>query len=313
MKKNYLRSGRLLVLLLIGLISINGWGQSNDRHLKIILVSGATGTQGGAVARELIQRGYSVRGLTRNTNSEASQALQAHGIQMVQGDFDDPISLDRALEGAYGAFSVQQYRGVGSDGEIRQGKAFADAAKRAEIKHFIYTSVAKAPLRTGVPQFESKLVIENYIQSLEIPYTIVRPASFMSTVEVWRTDAQGGEFSGPQLPEFERVFVAPSDIGRFVAEAFDYPSDWLGKTLSIASDRITYAGIAEAMSRVMNRPVVYNQMPWEEFTASASPIAIAATTWYRDNIDPINVAALREEFSWLLTFEEYLIEAGWSE
>ena len=67
------------------------------------------------------------------------------------------------------------------------------------------------------------------------------------------------------------------------------------------------------MSRVMNRPVVYYQMPWEEFTASASPIAIAATTWYRDNIDPINVAALREEFSWLLTFEEYLIEAGWSE
>ena len=65
------------------------------------------------------------------------------------------------------------------------------------------------------------------------------------------------------------------------------------------------------MSRVMDRPVVYKQLPWEEFTATASPIAIAATTWYRDNVDPVDVTALRRKFPWLLTFEEYLIEAGW--
>ena len=61
----------------------------------------------------------------------------------------------------------------------------------------------------------------------------------------------------------------------------------------------------------MDRPVVYKQLPWEEFTATASPIAIAATTWYRDNVDPVDVTELRREFPWLLTFEEYLIEAGW--
>jgi len=67
------------------------------------------------------------------------------------------------------------------------------------------------------------------------------------------------------------------------------------------------------MSRLMNRPVVYHQIPWEEFVASAPPTAIAATTWYRDNVDPVSVTALRKEFSWLLTFEEYLVEAGWGE
>ena len=232
---------------------------------------------------------------------------------MVRGDFDDAASLDRALEGAYGAFSVQQYRGVGVDGEIRQSKAFADAAKRAGVQHFVYTSVAKAPLGTGVPQFESKALIESYIRSLDIPYTIVRPASFMSTVEPFRADAEAGAFSGPLAPEFERVFVAPSDIGRFVAEALDDPSNWLGRELSIASDRITYADIAAAMTRVMGRPVVYRQTPWEEFVASAPHTAIAATIWYRDNIDPVDVGVLRREFPWLLTFEEYLIEAGWGE
>ena len=303
----------LTLLLLMSFASAAAWGQEPDRGARVILVSGATGTQGGAVARELVDRGYTVRGLTRNPDSDTSRALTGLGVQMVRGDFDDAASLDRALEGVYGAFSVQQYRGVGINGEIRQSEAFADAAKRAGIQHFVYTSVAKAPLGTGVPQFESKALIESYIRSLDIPYTIVRPASFMSTVEPFRGDAEAGNFSGPLAPEFERVFVAPSDIGRFVAEAFDDPSNWLGQEISIASDRITYAGIAAAMTQVMGRPVVYHQTPWEEFVASAPDTAIAATIWYRDNADPIDVGALRREFPWLLTFEEYLIETGWGE
>ncbi|MDH3427423.1 MAG: NmrA/HSCARG family protein [Gemmatimonadota bacterium] len=301
----------LTLVLLVSVTSAAAWGQEPDRGSRMILVSGATGLQGGAVARELTRRGYAVRGLTRNPQSDAARALTGLGIQMVRGDFDDAASLDRALEGAYGAFSVQQYRGVGVDGEIRQSKAFADAAKRVGIQHFVYTSVAKAPLGTGVPQFESKALIESYIRSLDIPYTIVRPASFMSTVEAFRADAEAGSFSGPLAPDFERVFVAPSDIGRLVAEAFDDPSNWLGREISIASDRITYAGIAAAMTRVIGRPVVYRQTPWQDFVASAPHTTIAATIWYRDNIDPVDVGALRRQFPWLLTFEEYLIEAGW--
>lgn len=299
--------------LLIGLVfGFNtASSQQPERSTRVILVSGATGTQGGAVARELASRDYRVRGLTRNPQSEASQALSALGIDMVQGDFDDADSLDAALAGAYGAFSVQQYRGVGVEGEIRQSKAFADAAKRAGIQHFVYTSVSKAPLNTGVPQFESKLEMENYIRSLEIPYSIIRPASFMSSFEAVKTAAEAGGFEGPLPATLERIFIAPSDIGRFAAEAFDNPEVWLGRVLAIAGERISYANIAAAMSRVLKTPVVYRQTPWEEYAVAATPTAISRERWYLENRDPVDVDALRREFPWLTSFEQYLIEAGW--
>ncbi len=100
----------LLSLALWGLPILSS-GQEADRSSRVILVAGATGTQGGAVARELVGRGYTVRGLTRSPDSEASRALSALGVQMVRGNFDESASLDAALEDAYGAFSVQQYRG----------------------------------------------------------------------------------------------------------------------------------------------------------------------------------------------------------
>ena len=287
--------------------------QDFDRSTRTILVAGATGTQGGAVARELNARGYRVRGLTRDPTSDRARAMTALGIEMVQGDFDDPESLDHALAGAYGAFSVQQYRGVGVDGEIRQGKAFADAAKRAGIQHFIYTSVAKATLNTGVPQFESKLLLENYIRSLDIPFTIVRPASFMATFAPWREDAENGRISGPLPATLERVFIAPQDIGRLAAEAFDHPEEWLGRAEAIAGQKISYSEVAASMGRVLGHPVEYYQIPWDEFTATATPTAVAREGWYLDNSDPIDVDALRTRYPWLMTLEEYLRAEGWAD
>jgi uncharacterized protein YbjT (DUF2867 family) len=285
--------------------------QEIDRGMRIILVAGATGTQGGAVARELNARGYQVRGLTRNPDSATARELAALGVEMVRGDFDDAASLDRAFDGAYGAFSVQQYRGVGVDGEIRQGKAFADAAKRAGVEHFVYTSVAKATLNTGVPQFESKLELENYIRSIGLPFTIIRPASFMAGFEEFRDEARTGVISGPLPPELERVYIAPQDIGRFAAEAFDHPEAWLGRAEAIAGQRISYAEVAATMSRVLGRPVRYHQIPWEEYTASATPTAIARESWYLENSDPVDVEALQREYPWLMTLEAYLTDVGW--
>lgn len=310
MKSDLLKAAAAMLAVLVALTGTAAEREVN-RSARIILVAGATGTQGGAVARELATLGYHVRGLTRNPDSPASKELAALGVEMVRGDFDDAASLDRALAGAYGAFSVQQYRGVGVEGEIRQGKAFADAAKRAGVKHFVYTSVAKAPLGTGVPQFESKLEIENHVRSLDLPHTIIRPASFMSGFEEFRADAQQGEFSGPLPPELARVYIAPRDIGRFAAEAFEHPEAWLGRSETIAGDQISYANVAAAMSRVLGRPVRYRQIPWEEYRATATPTAVARETWYLENSDPVDVAALRAHYSWLMTFEQYLVAAGW--
>ncbi len=310
MKHSYLVTARVLVAALV-VLAFTASAQQIDRSARVILVAGATGTQGGAVARELAARGYHVRGLTRNPDSATSKELAALGVEMVRGDFDDAASLDKAFAGSYGAFSVQQYRGVGVEGEIRQGKAFADAAKRAGVKHFVYTSVAKAPLGTGVPQFESKLEIENYVRSLNLPFTIIRPASFMSGFEEFHADAMKGEFSGPLPPELARVFIAPRDIGRFAAEAFDHPQEWLGRAETIAGEQISYTDVAAAMSRVLGKPVRYRQIPWEEYKAANTPTAVARESWYLENSDPVDVAALRARYPWLMTFEQYLVAAGW--
>jgi uncharacterized protein YbjT (DUF2867 family) len=306
---------RLVSLFLIALLSLPfaAGAQDFDRSTRTILVAGATGTQGGAVARELNARGYHVRGLTRNPDSDRARTLSALGIEMVRGNFDDPESLNEALVDAYGAFSVQQYRGVGVDGEIRQGKAFADAAKRAGVQHFVYTSVAKATLNTGVPQFESKLLLENHIRSLDIPFTIIRPASFMATFEAWREDAENGRISGPLPASLERVFIAPQDIGRFTAEAFDHPEEWLGRAEAIAGQKISYGEVAASMGRVLGHPVEYYQIPWDEFTATATPTAVAREGWYLENSDPIDVDALRARYPWLMTLEQYLRTRGWGE
>jgi uncharacterized protein YbjT (DUF2867 family) len=306
-------TGLIRGLCLLGGLLLAGHANSqmDATDSRLILVSGATGTQGGAVARELIERGFQVRGLTRNPTSDASNTLAAIGVEMVRGDFDDAESLDAALNGAYGAFSVQQYRGVGVDGEIRQGKAFADAAKRANINHFVYTSVSKATLNTGVPQFESKLELEGYVRSLGIPYTIIRPASFMNSFEAMREDAAAGEISGPLPAELARIYIAPRDIGRFAAEAFANPDIWLGTATSIAGERISYGDIAAAMGRVMGTSVQYRQIPWDVYTSTATATAISREQWYLENVDPVDVDALRERYAWLISFEDFLISNGW--
>src|SRR5512133_2223436 len=113
---------------------------------KLIAVTGATGQQGGAVARKLLLHGWMVRALTRDVNKPAAQELAALGVELVAGDMDNRAELDAAFKGVYGVFSVQNYwlPKVGFDGEIRQGKSVADAARAAGVEHLVYSSVGAA-------------------------------------------------------------------------------------------------------------------------------------------------------------------------
>src|SRR4029434_7613526 len=126
---------------------------------KIIAVTGATGQQGGAVARKLLAEGWQVRALTRDINKPAAQELKALGAELVAGDMDNRAELDAAFKGAYGVFSVQNYwlPNVGHDGEVKQGIAAADAAQAAGVRHFVYTSVGAAHRGMGQSHFSSKL------------------------------------------------------------------------------------------------------------------------------------------------------------
>jgi uncharacterized protein YbjT (DUF2867 family) len=275
-----------------------------------ILVTGATGTQGGAVARILIDAGYNVKGLSRNITSVRSMELASLGVQMVEGDFDDLASLDRAFINVYAAFSVQQYRGIGTEREVIQGKAFADAAHRAGISHLIYTSVSYAHLNTGVPQFESKLVIENYIKSIGVPYTIFRPASFMSSLLGLLVSKDTCLIRGPLPETLERLFIAPKDIGVFVEMAITNPNQWIGVTKRIASAQLAYSEITEQFNGITNGCLEYEQIPWDEYIQDVTETDILRESWYLNNDDPFDFNKFKIEYPWVMTFQEFLGEAN---
>src|SRR5512141_2277265 len=185
---------------------------------KVIAVTGATGQQGGAVARKLLADGWKVRALTRDVKKPAAQELASLGAEVVPGDMDNRAELEAAFKDVYGVFSVQNYwlPNVGFDGEIRQGKNVADAAKAAGMEHLVFSSVGAAHRGMGQKHFESKWIIEQYIQSLGIPYTILRPAAFMENYNWSRPYILHGVFQGRGLrPDKSSQIVAVEDIAVF--------------------------------------------------------------------------------------------------
>jgi uncharacterized protein YbjT (DUF2867 family) len=206
---------------------------------RIIMVTGATGLQGGAVSRRLLSEGWRVRALTRNPQSEAARALADLGAEVVQGDMEDLASLAPLFEGAYGVYSVQNPMPGGVEGEIRQGKNVAEAAARAGASHLIHGSTGTGVPGTGIPSWESKLVIEDHMKSLGLPLTILRPRAFMElmtgkqffpAVSTWQVM--------PALmgSDTKVGWLNVEDLGFIAARAFADPGRFIGQDLHLASD-----------------------------------------------------------------------------
>src|SRR5918998_731550 len=159
---------------------------------RLVLVSGATGQQGGAVARSLLERGIGVRALTRDPEKPEARELVELGAEVASGDLEDRSSIERVLDGVHGVFSVQQVWETGFEGEIRQGVLLADAAKEAGVEHYVYSSVGSAHRETGIPHFESKWEVEEHVRASGVPYTVLRPVFFMQNWEFMREPILGG-------------------------------------------------------------------------------------------------------------------------
>ena len=138
-----------------------------------ILVIGATGQQGGSLARLLLQKKDKVYELARNNRPSAAQALKNMGANILKGDLDDSDSLQDAVKDVESIFLMGTPFEDGTDGETRRGKLMADIAKENNIEHKVYSSVADAGKNTGIPHFESKYKVEQHVNNLGIPHTIV--------------------------------------------------------------------------------------------------------------------------------------------
>src|SRR5215469_16631466 len=155
-----------------------------------ILVAGATGRQGGSVVRHLLERQLTVRALVRDPQSDRAKALARQGIEIAQGDMDDLASLQKAMAGARGVYSVQDYFTVGAAREVREGKNMADAALDAGVEHFVFSSVGGAERNSGITHFETKWEIEKHIRKLGLPATMIRPVGFMENYYIPQLEKQ---------------------------------------------------------------------------------------------------------------------------
>jgi uncharacterized protein YbjT (DUF2867 family) len=280
---------------------------------KIIAIAGATGQQGNAVAKKLLADGWKVRALTRDANKPAAQELKSLGAELVAGDMENRTELEAAFEGAYGVFSVQNFwlPGVGFEGEIRQGKNVADAAKAAGVEHLVYSSVGAAHRGMGQKHFESKWIVEQYLHSLDIPYTILRPVAFFENFNWERANILNGTFNAIGLrPEKERQLITVEDIAAFVALAFANPEQYLGKTIELAGDALTEAQLAETFARVIGRPVTLTLPSGEPGYVSEEEMT-AMFNFFNGEAYDADIPALRKLYPGLLTFDAYLRKNGW--
>lgn len=310
---------RISAILLLGLIlNTGGCGGSADesavpRRSEIILVTGATGTQGGAVARELLKRGYVVRGLTRDPESEKATALTRLGAEMVQGDFDDRASLLSSMSGAHGVFAVTNFWEHGYDKEVAHGQQLIDAAKSSGVTHFVFTSVAGAENYTGIPHFESKGQIEKYLHESGLNYSVVRPVSFMDNIHHSRKDLLAGVFYDPRDSGKNHQWIAASDIGFFVGEAFDNPDSWFGKSTNIAGDEMTLAEFADLLSRSLGLDIHHQQITWEAYEADAGEDLTLMTHWFDEKGYDVDVVEMRKLYPSLISYREYLQRLDWGD
>ncbi|MBI5687217.1 MAG: NmrA/HSCARG family protein [Verrucomicrobia bacterium] len=281
---------------------------------KLILVTGATGNQGGAVARHLLARGYSVRAFTRNAEKLGAKALAGRGAQVAIGDLDDRTAIERALAGCYGVFSVQNFWETGRDREVRQGKTLADCARAAGVKHFVYTSVAAANSKTGLPHFDSKWEIEEHIRRIGLPHSILRPVFFMQNWWNYMRDSiLAGTLALPLSPGRRLQQIHVDDIGAFAALAFENPDRWLGRAFDLAGDEPTMTGVANTLSRVIGRTVKYVQVPWEQFRSQSGEEMTLMYRWFEAVGYKTDIAAVRREYPQLAMLEPVLRSQDWTE
>ncbi len=252
---------------------------------NVILVTGATGQQGGAVARELLAAGHTVRAMTRDPGKDAAKALADAGAEVIKGDLDDPGSLEAALDGCWGTFAVQNTWEAGVEKEEEQGKRFAELSKKAGIQHYVYTSVGSADRNTGVPHFENKYRVEQTIRSLGFPsFVILRPVFFMENLSnpYLFKPKEDGLLAVAMQPSTKLQMVAVADIGKYGKLAFEKASELNGQAIDFAGDELTMPEAASVISDAAGREIKHYQVDIEDVRSFSEDMALMFE-WF-DNV-----------------------------
>lgn len=277
-----------------------------------VLVLGATGRQGGATVRHLLARGRHVHALVRDPADPAAAALTGLGAELVQGNLDDPASLQAAVAGVDGVFCVLPYQPGQPEREVAQGTTVGDAAAAAGVARLVYSSVAGADRGIGIPETDSKWAIEQHLADLELPVTVLRPTFLMENFDIpeLKQAIMGGSLYFAMAADTRLQLVAADDVGALAALAFDDPAA-VGSPTEIAGEEMPMAEVAATFGRFLGRPVQYVAMPYES-AAQFDPNLATLGAWLDREGYRADLPALRRLRPGLLTLDAWLRRTHWA-
>jgi uncharacterized protein YbjT (DUF2867 family) len=279
-----------------------------------VLVTGATGKQGGATTRRLLAAGWPVRVLVRDPAAPSAAALAAAGAQLVHGDFDDPASLPPALDGAAAVFGVATvtFGPEQADLEAARGKALIDAAAAAGIEQVVFSTVASASAAS--PGSTGKARIERYLRDQIARPTVLRPVRFMTNYlgrsPIGIDGIVGGVHRHIFPPHEPMQVIALEDIAEFAALAFADPARFAGRTLELAGDQPTPVEAVDAITKATGIPVRYQQLTSAEAAAISPEVAEGMKSWQAGHRWHADIEALRVIHPRLRTLTDWLTDSG---
>ncbi|XUM01491.1 NmrA/HSCARG family protein [Streptomyces venezuelae ATCC 10712] len=290
-----------------------------------VLVTGATGQQGGATARALLAADVPVRALVRDPSSPPARAIEALGAELVRADLSDRASLDRAVEGVRAVFSVQMPpmsdAGVDFAGELAQATHLMEAAKAAGVRQFVQSSTSGVGAHTRAPgwaegrwaaladYFDTKQAIMDAVRDAGFAHwTVIKPAFFMENLPLLTPKGPHGGLLTVLKPDTELALVAVRDIGAAAAHALRDPDRFHRVELELAGDLRTMEQIAGILSTAWGVPVTAPSMDVAEALAAGMPAWGAGHEWNNAVLQPARPEFARELGIPLTTFAAWAAE-----
>ena len=270
---------------------------------RLVLVTGATGQQGGSVARRLLEGGFRVRGITRNLESDAASQLAGLGAEMARAEFTDAGSLSAALEDVDAVFAMTTPFEAGVDAETAQGVALVDAAAAAGVDHFVYSSVASAAEATGVPHFDSKYGVEEHLAASDLRWSVIAPVYFMDNLFLpdMLSGLKDGTYAIALPTDLPLQQIATEDIGAFAAHVLANPEEFAGKRIDIAGDELSSRQSADVLAGILGKPIFVVEVPIDGVRSFSEDLALMYE-WFVSTGYVADIEGLRSSYP----------EVGWT-
>ncbi|WP_339103988.1 NmrA/HSCARG family protein [Haloterrigena salinisoli] len=282
-----------------------------------VLVTGATGNQGGSVVDHLLasETDFDVYGLTRDASSDAAEELADRGVTMVEGDLNDKDSLAPHVAEVDAVFAVTNFWTEGYDAQVQQGKNLAEVATEEGVEQFVFSGVGGHERDTGVPHFDSTWEIDQHAQELDLPLTVLQPVFFFQNLEAFAEDVvEDGQLALPLEEGVSLQMIDTDDVGRAAAVALANPDEFVGERIELAGDEKTLAETAEVLTEVTGEDVDPVHVPIEDAYESFGEEFTVMCEWFNEVGYDADIDALEEQFGFAFTdLESYLRENGWED